>query len=123
MAQHIYDADFTPGGLRIEGKYENDRNAESADLLKAIIREVYDVKDVIIGHHLVYAKQEKRTDGFTYETVEEIPSVDTLIFDHDVAKKLWPTQWQVNLCALAVEPVETRCDLLQKLFNERKATV
>ena len=117
---HLYENDYTPGGLRLEGKFENDRNTDAADLLKAIIREVYNVKDVIIGHHLVYAKEEMR-DGFSYETVEEIPSIDTLIFDHQVAKILWPDNWQHNLTLLALEPCETRNELLTKLYKERTA--
>jgi len=58
--------DNTPTGLRIEGAYENDRNGENSELFKAIIREVYGVKDVICGHHLVYQVEDKRADGFAY---------------------------------------------------------
>ncbi len=41
--------DFTSSGVKIEGVFENDRNAEGADLFKAILREAYGVTDVIIG--------------------------------------------------------------------------
>lgn len=112
--------DFTPTGIKIEGAYENDRNGEHSALFKAIIRECFGVKDVICGHHLVYQIEEKREDGFTYTFVEEIPSADTLIFDHDVAKKLWGTDYLHNLIALACEPVETRDRLLKELYEGRK---
>lgn len=103
--------DFTPCGIRIEGQYENDRNAEAGELFKAIIRKVYNVKDVIIAHHLVYVTVEKR-GGFDYQIVQEIPSADALIFDHFVAKTLWPSDWPKKLTALAMEPCETRDRLL-----------
>lgn len=109
--------DFTPTGIKIEGAYENDRNADASDLFKAIIRKVYGngkKMDVIIAHHLVYVTVENR-DGFDYQIVEEIPSADALIFDHEVAKTLWPIFWKENLTKLALEPVETRDKLLCEL--------
>ena len=71
--------DFTPNGLKLEGAWENDRNAESRDLFKAIVREVYGAEDVIIAHHIAYvAKEERIEDGrqYHYELVEEIPSAE-----------------------------------------------
>ena len=111
--------DFSPMGTKLEGNYENDRNADSAELFKDIIREAYGVKDVIIAHHLVYVTVEKR-DGFDYEIVQEIPSADSLIFDHAVAKKIWGEQWRLILTRLAAEPVETRDSLLHMLYYGRK---
>lgn len=110
--------DFTPGGLKIEGAYENDRNAANADLYKDIIRECYGVQDVIIAHHLVYVAEEKR-DGFTYQIVEEVPSADTLIFDHDIARRIWGDGFKDALVKLALEPVETRDKLLGELYRNR----
>lgn len=120
---HIQDQDFSSSGLKLEGAYENDRNAQSRELFKAIIREAYGVTDVIVAHHLTYVAEDKRvgTDGraYTYETVEEIPSADTLIFDHDVAKKIWGSNFKEILVQLVCEPCETRDDLLAKLWNNR----
>jgi hypothetical protein len=112
--------DFTPTGLKIEGAYENDRNAVSSDLFKAIIREAYGVRDVICGHHLVFERDEKRADGFTYQIIEEIPSADSLIFDHDVAKVIWGGRWKEVLTDLALEPVSTRDKLLTDLYRTRR---
>lgn len=111
--------DYTPGGVRIEGSYENDRNALYSDLYKAIIREVYGVQDVIIAHHLVYVTTEVR-DGFTYQIVQEIPSADTLIFDHYVAHTLWGDKYRDKLTLLAHAPVERRDALLEDLYYGRK---
>jgi len=111
--------DFTPSGLKVEGPYENDRNGKNKDLFKAIIREAYGVQDVICGHHFVYEVNDKRADGFTYQVVQEIPSADALIFDHDVAKKIWGSSWRQILSRLVLEPVETRDQLLGELYRAR----
>lgn len=111
--------DQTPTGIRLEGLYENDRNAESSDSFKMAIREVYGVQDVICAHHLVYVREDKRADGFNYQVVEEIPSADALLFDHEAAKILWGDTWRAVLTSLALEPVETRDALFCKLLNAR----
>lgn len=110
--------DFTPTGVKIEGQYENDRNAEHSELFKAIIREAYGVKDVIIAHHLVYVTVEKR-DGFDYQIVEEVPSADTLIFDHEVARKIFGRSYRKVLTTLAQVPPELRDDELYQFYNYR----
>lgn len=112
--------DFTPTGIKIEGTYENDRNSEYAEVFKAIIKEVFGVSDVICGHHLSYEVRDKRADGFIYTFVNEIPSADALIFDHDIAKKVWgEASFKTVLVRLALEPVATRDALLAKLYGER----
>lgn len=110
--------DFTPAGLKLQGPYENDRNSENAATYKAIIREAYGVTDVICAHHLVYVKVENR-DGFDFQVVEEVPSADTLIFDHDVALKIWGDDFQHHLIQLALEPIATRDALLTEMYNNR----
>jgi hypothetical protein len=110
--------DYTKEGTKIEGTWENDRNASNRDLFKSIIQEVFgDGKqlDVIIAHHLVYAKQED-----DYFVVEEIPSADTLIFDHEIARKLFGNDFTKQLVQLACVPAENRDDLLSKLLSERE---
>lgn len=113
--------DFTPTGVKIEGNYENDRNAASSQLFKDIIREACDgPKDVIIAHHLTYVKVDHR-DGFDYQVVEEIPSADALIFDHDIAKKIWGEDDYIQvLKLLAMEPIASRDKMLGALFYSRK---
>lgn len=111
--------DMTESGIILEGNYENDRNARNAPLYKKIIREVYGVHDVIIAHHLVYVSTEKRHDGFVYQIVQEIPSADTLIFDHNVAKHLFGDCFRSNLAALACEPADSRDALLQRMVDTK----
>lgn len=117
------DKDYTPNGLRIEGPYENDRNSDSYDLLKQMIREAYStsarpIKDVIIGHHLIYTVEEVR-DGFTYTIVQEIPSIDTFIFDVDVMQRLFGKDFEEVLCVLATTPTDKRDHTLEVLYKTR----
>lgn len=112
------EKDFTSTGIKIEGQYENDRNAVSSDLFKAMIRECFGVSDVIIAHHLVYVTQETR-EGFTYQVIEEVPSADSLIFDHDIAKRIWGENFMDVLKRLACEPVATRDKVLAELYYGR----
>lgn len=111
--------EITETGLRIEGNFENARNAKNSELYKAVIREAFGVNDVIIAHHLVYVAEELRGDGFTYQVVEEIPSADTLLFDHIIAKKIWGDGFKEQLASLALEPCETRDDLFRRLYAAR----
>jgi len=118
------DKDYTPTGLRVEGPYENDRNADSYELLKAMIREAFGtparpLKDVIIGHHLIYTIEDKRDDGFTYTVVQEIPSIDTFIFDHEVMQRLFGADYEAVLTVLAVTPTDKRDDALSALYSTR----
>lgn len=124
---NLTDKDFTPFGTKIEGPYENDRNVQNKDLYKAIMREAYGADESIVGHHLIYVTHEKRPDPdhpgnfYNFEIVQEVPSADALIFDHEVAQKIWGGVWRDNLTALALEPIETRDALLRKLYEARPA--
>jgi hypothetical protein len=115
--------DFTPTGLKIEGTYENSRNTKNRALFADMIKEAYDTDQVIVAHHLVYVAIEKRwEDGkeFEYQIVEEIPSADTLIFDHDAAMKIWGRNWRDVLYQLAMLPVDERDQRLHDLYYSRK---
>jgi hypothetical protein len=90
---------------------ENERNVRNKDLYEAIVREaIPDVTVFAAGHHLMF----QTADG----GCNEFSSADTLIFNHDVAKKIWPDgdDYLIALKRLAFAPVETRDSLLHKLF-------
>jgi hypothetical protein len=125
--------DTTAGNLRMEGTYENIRNRASKDLFIDILTECFadsmpDVDDVMIAHHLTVVRQDVGVDAATgrtthVEVVEEYPSADTLIFDHEVAKKIWGSAWREALYALALAPVEQRDQLLSTMFYSRSMDV
>lgn len=119
MSNQAGNADFTPTGLKVEGQYENDRNAKNRDLFAAMIKEAYGADQVIIAHHLVYVAVDKRNDGFEYQIVEEIPSADTLIFDVVAAEKIWGERWRVILPQLSVMSTEDRDKYVKHLYYNR----
>lgn len=120
----LTDKDFTPTGLKIEGAYENDRNAQNRSFFKDFIREAYGCEDVIVAHHLVFEKEDRRDDGFTYQITQEVPSADTLLFDHDVAEKIWGRTYALPvLTRLAREPIATRDELAARMYYTRSADV
>ena len=108
--------DFTPTGLKLEGAFENDRNRDNSALFKDIIKEVFGVTDVICGHHLSYEARWTGKDGFTYEQIQEIPSADALIFDPDVAEKIFGDDWKNVLTLLAVTPIAQRDALYGEFY-------
>lgn len=110
---------YTENGLRVEGPFENARNARMRECFKAVLRKVYGVQDVIIGHHLVYVTVEKDKDGFDIQVIEEIPAADTLLFDHDVARALWGEDWQACIQRLAMTPATDRDEVFRGMWEAR----
>lgn len=92
---------------------ENQRNEDNFDLFNAMIKETRDnVQVVVAGHHIIY----KVVD----EVPQEIPSADCLIFNHEMAQKIWGPKWKDILTQLALEPVPQRDALLHRLYHERE---
>lgn len=116
---HQKERDYTPTGLRVEQPYENDRNADCKPILKAIIKEVFGTDECMVGHHISFETSDRRPDGFVYTITQEYPSIDTLMFDHAVAKKLWGSAWQSVLTQLALTPTENRDQVLADLYAKR----
>jgi hypothetical protein len=114
--------DFTEKGVRKEGPYENDRNADSQKMFEDILLEVFGATKSIIGHHMVYVLVEKEGDGFDQQIVQEIPSADALLFDPAVLQKLFGDEnWKAIAMQLAIEPVATRDALMAKMYYNRDA--
>jgi hypothetical protein len=104
-----------PGSLPYAGggSINDIRSTSNSDLFEAMIRGVIaDIEWLGCGHHIMY----KRSSA---SLPEEISSPDTLIFDHDMARKIWGAEWQSVLTRLALEPAETRDTLLRKLYFGR----
>lgn len=117
---NVMDKDFTQTGMKIVGAFENDRNRISKELIKKIICEVFHPVDdaVIVGHHITF--EVTYTDGkFEYQQVQEIPSMDEMIFDVEIAKKLWGPRYKEALCDLACEPISSRDTLLSRMYENR----
>lgn len=91
--------------------WENARNHAARDLYRDILHAAFGTaEEVVIGHHLTF-------DG---DEPDEIPSADTMIFDHDIARRLWGADYQHQLMLLVCEPCDTRDALLARLFYGRQ---
>lgn len=92
--------------------YENNRNHHAKELYTAILREVFGTgEEVVIAHHLTF-------DG---DNPDEIPSADTMIFDHDIARRIWGDGYLTVLAQLSAAPCDQRDALLAELYYARQA--
>lgn len=114
-----HNEEFMPSGLKIEGPFENKRNRDNAELLRSVIAEVYGADQCIVAHHITYVAKTVE-DGYTQEVVEEIPSIDTLMFDHEIAKTIWGRAWKEILKELAIVPVPERDAAFARLYYGRQ---
>jgi len=109
--------DFSTTGVKLEGPWENDRNRCYKQLIRDVINECFEVMDTpYVRHHIVY----EVPDEIQGALPQEIPSIDTVWFEHTVAKKLWGDRYLKVLSLLACEPVETRDQLMADLYYGRK---
>lgn len=100
--------------------YENHRNTVHAQLYTDIVNEAFGHEDVIVGHHITF---ERHGD---IKTENEIPSADTLLFDVDVASRLFGEHFARSLLMrLALTPVESRdkayADEFYRAYPHRKS--
>jgi hypothetical protein len=115
-AAKAQQGEFLPKGPTTmrRGDFEtNVRNVGHSKLLEAIIREgLGDLSNIATGHHIMYWEAGK-------DLPNEFPSADCVIFDHPIAKRVWGEHWQDVLTRLALEPAETREQLLLELYQRR----
>lgn len=91
--------------------WENGRNHRAKKLYTDIMHEAFGASEgIVIGHHLTFDEDDP----------DEIPSADTLIFDHTVARKIWGSGYLDVLRQLAQVPCELRDDLLGTLYYGRE---
>ncbi len=95
---------------------ENARNKQHAALYTAMMKAAFGSNAaVLIGHHLTF---ELNGD---IATENEIPSADTMIFDHDVMGAIFGARSIAIMQELAATPVEQRDALLACYWNSRAA--
>ncbi len=91
---------------------ELERNKKNTALFKAMIHRAFGKKDqVMIAHHLTFEV------GKDLETMNEIPSADTLIFDHEAMQKIFGKHFIAVMQYLCKFPAEERDAQLEKCFN------
>lgn len=85
---------------------ENARNKKHAELYTRIIRKAIGSCDVLVGHHLTFEI------GGDLSTENEIPSADTLLFDHDIMGAVFGDKAFLVMQSLAIMPADRRDELL-----------
>jgi hypothetical protein len=87
--------------------YENARNKVNAELYVKLVKRAFGPDaDVLIGHHLCFEL------GGQINTENEIPSADTLIFDHDVMTTVFGDRALSIMNHLSTIPAESRDEVL-----------
>jgi hypothetical protein len=83
--------------------YENHRNTVHAQLYTDVINTAFGPQDVIVGHHLTFEQHGN------IKTENEVPSADTLLFDTEVARRVFgDADWRNVLQRLAITGCEHR---------------
>jgi len=95
--------------------YENARNKANAQLYVDLIQAAYGQCAVLIGHHLTF---EFHGD---VGTENEIPSADTLCFDHEVMGRVFGEDAPLIMRQMASVPAEARDKILSEFFYSRNA--
>lgn len=109
--------------VRTSTKYylqaENDRNTRHGLLYMEMIKHAFGIDDtVMVGHHFVFAPTSRLQAG-DLSGLNEIPSADTVLFDHDIQTRIFGKYAVQVMQLLATHPVETRDDLARMLFEHR----
>lgn len=93
--------------------FENARNRKYAGLYTDIVKLALGCRwAVLIGHHILY-----EYDG-RLDTANEIPSADTLMFDHPIMRAVFGERCIEIMRELAAVPCEQRDQMLAHYFYQ-----
>jgi hypothetical protein len=96
--------------------YENKRNSHHQEMFVWIIKRAFGCKEVVlVGHHFVC---DYNSD---LKTLNEIPSADTLLFDHDIMKECFGERSIEIMIELAKRPVPERDEYLRSQIPDLPA--
>lgn len=92
--------------------FENARNKTHAELYVKLVKRAFGPDaDVLIGHHLCFEL------GGEISTENEIPSADTLIFDHEVMTAVFGDRALSIMNHLSTIPAESRDEVLRDYWD------
>lgn len=86
--------------------YENNRNKLAADVQTELVHRAFGPCEVLVAHHITY-----EPDGMD---AIEIPSADTLIFDHDIMGKIFGPDYIRIMKELVVANSDYREQIIRK---------
>lgn len=86
---------------------ENDRNVHNGSLFVNIIKAAFGIDEVVmVGHHFVFEPRTAMTE-LDLTKLNEIPSADTVLFDHDIMGAVFGPVSGMVIVELAKHPVST----------------
>lgn len=93
-------------------EFENARNKQHARLYESLIKRAFGECQVMVGHHI----------GMEFagdlQTENEIPSADTLLFDHDLMTRCFGDHAVTMMQELAAVPCTQREVLLERMMAD-----
>lgn len=103
---------------------ENDRNTHHGDVFIALIQRAFGVDEVVmVGHHFVF-EPKSAMSALDLTKLNEIPSADTLIFDHQIMGAVFGAGAVPLMIQLASVPSESRDAIVRTALdslNQRAA--
>lgn len=91
-------------------QYENDRNARNHQLYERLVRKAFGADtNILVVHHITFQVAGGEPN--------EIPSADTLMFDHVLMRKVFGDDAGEVMAQLALTPVETRDQVLNNFME------
>jgi hypothetical protein len=100
----LYSGRHTLTGAPYYLQAENDRNTHNGMLYIQLIQRAFGADEVVmVGHHFVF---EPKADmqALNLHTLNEIPSADTMLFDHDIMGAVFGNEARFVMAHLAMTP-------------------
>lgn len=100
---------------------ENDRNTHHGQVFIDLIKRAFGVDEVVmVGHHFVFEPQ-KSMQALDLTKLNEIPSADTMIFDHDIMGAVFGERAQAIMTECACTPAESRDEIVRRELDKLEA--
>lgn len=96
---------------------ENDRNQQHADLFTRLLKLAFgpDAHEIVlVGHHFVCEAQISPDAAENLKTLNEIPSADTVLFDHVIMGKVFGSNYVSILVEMAKVPRHEREGIVER---------
>lgn len=97
---------------------ENDRNTRHGQVFIDLIKRAFGVDEVVmVGHHFVFEPQAAMT-ALDLTKLNEIPSADTMLFDHDIMTEVFGDKALGLMTTLAQHRAEERDEIVRQALLE-----
>lgn len=93
-------------------QFENDRNTHHGQIFIDLIKRAFRTDEVVmVGHHFVFEPQDAM-QKLDLTQLNEIPSADTLLFDHDIMTAVFGADAIPLMVEMAKIPCTARDDVI-----------